>query len=150
MNESKTAILAFCAFAATFWQWFCPYTPLFIILLATNVMDYGSGILLAIDSGELSSKVGIKGAIKKIGYWVLVATTVGIEYLMLNFAPITGVPHSLFQMLTVTVIIWLCVNEAISILENLGGLGVPLPTILKNAIYKLKQSMDSKSDEDTE
>ncbi len=146
MNESKTAILALSALAGAFWQWFCPYTPLFIILFVTNVLDYGSGILLAIDSGELSSKVGIKGAIKKVGYWVLVATTVGIEYLMLNFAPITGVPQSLFQMLTVTVTIWLCVNEAISILENLGGLGVPLPTVLKNAVYKLKQSMDKDSE----
>ncbi len=146
MDDTRTTLLAFSACTAAVWQWLGPYGPLLTILLAANILDYVSGILLASNGGKLSSRIGIKGVLKKVGYWFLIATTVGIEYLMTTVSPLTGIPVEVFHMLTTTVAIWLCVNEAISILENLGGLGVPLPDFLKNAVAQLKRTMDGSSE----
>ncbi len=150
MNDTKTVLFTICAFTGAVWQWLGPYGPLLAILFAANIMDYISGILLASNKGQLSSKIGVKGVVKKVGYWFLIATTVGIECLMTTVAPLVNIPVEIFSMLTATVAIWLSVNECISIFENLGSLGVPLPMFLKNAVEKLKKSMDNSQVEEEE
>jgi phage-related holin len=41
------------------------------------------------------------------------------------------------------VLSYLCVNEALSVIEHLAAVGVPLPAQLKHALEKLRHEMDS-------
>ncbi len=99
------------------------------------VVDYLMGIACAAifkksaktENGGLSSAVGFKGIFKKccilafvlVAHWVDAVT--GTEYIRNG------------------VCIALIANEAISILENAGLMGAPIPPILSNAIDLLKK-----------
>ena len=89
-----------------------------IVLVFVMVTDYITGMAAAKKTGELSSRLGIMG--------------VGIE-IQINYC---------FAMI---IVIWLIVNELISILENLGELGVPIPDFLRRSIHKIKDGVESKT-----
>ena len=42
---------------------------------------------------------------------------------------------------------WLTLNELLSVIENLGRIGVPLPNFLKKIIAQLKDTVDKKVDQ---
>ena len=88
---------------------------------------------------KLSSKKGLSGIIKKISYLALVCVGMGVDWLIysgLKQVGIIDLNYTIFFGLLVT--IWLIINELISILENLGSIGVPLPKFLFAVIKRLK------------
>lgn len=102
-------------------------TP-FIVLCVFVVLDYISGITVAIRQKNLSSSVGAKGIIKKgLIFFVLVVACMLDE--------LTG-GKDVFR---TTVCFFYIANEGISILENVGNAGVSLPDFLKKFLYKLKE-----------
>ena len=44
--------------------------------------------------------------------------------------------------------IWFMLNECISILENIASIGVPVPEFLLKLIKRLKQSTESKEEDE--
>ena len=52
-----------------------------IILVAVMVLDYITGMAKAWQAGELSSRVGIGGILKKVGYLVIVAVACVLDWL---------------------------------------------------------------------
>ena len=110
-----------------------------IILTAAMITDYITGMISAWHNSELSSKKGIFGIIKKISYLALVCVGMGVDWLIysgLKQVGIIDLNYTIFFGLLVT--IWLIINELISILENLGSIGVPLPKFLFAVIKRLK------------
>ena len=110
-----------------------------IILTAAMITDYITGMISAWHSSELSSKKGIFGIIKKTSYLALVCVGMGVDWLIysgLKQVGIIDLNYTIFFGLLVT--IWLIINELISILENLGSIGVPLPKFLFAVIKRLK------------
>lgn len=103
-------------------------------LLAVIVIDYISGICRAIYKKELNSKVGIKGIIKKFGYLLIVALAVELDHIMGD----TGTIRTL-------VIYFFVANEGISILENWGNMGLPLPQKIFDVLEQLKKDNDPKN-----
>jgi toxin secretion/phage lysis holin len=97
-----------------------------IILLTLIIIDYVTGLIRAAMKGELDSKVGARGIMKKVCMFVVVAVAVQIELFV-------GQPESLHNI----VCYFYVVNEAISILENVGDY-VPIPEELKRFINRLK------------
>lgn len=105
----------------------------FIILCAFIGIDYISGLIVAgifkksdkTESGGLSSKAGWKGIFKKI----MTLTIVGVANLLD------------VQMGTTILRDGVCIsfiaNEGISIIENVGSMGVPIPKFLKDSIALL-------------
>ena len=97
-------------------------------------IDYITGLLVAAvwkkspksDTGALESHAGWKGLIKKCVTLlvVLMATRLDIV-LQVDFVRTAAV-------------IGFIVNETLSIIENLGLMGVPVPDVVINAIEKLK------------
>ena len=112
-----------------------------ITLMIFMAVDYLSGLLLAgvfkkstkTESGGLESKAGFKGLVKK---GIIIA--------------IVGVAHRLdgmlgYNYLRDAVCMTFIVNELISIVENVGLMGIPLPKAILNAIDQLKSSQESAS-----
>lgn len=99
-----------------------------ICLLIAIVLDYISGIIKAYVTKELSSKIGLKGILKKVGVLLIVMLSV----LMDRVTGETGAVRTL-------VIYYFVANEGLSILENLGQAGVPIPESIKKALKVLKK-----------
>lgn len=108
-------------------------------LVAFMIVDYFTGISVAIVKKELSSKIGLKGVVKKI----TVLFIVGIANLFDVYVIKTS------AILRTTVSFYYMANEALSILENSAILGLPIPKKLKNALKQLKKKGDEKDDSDT-
>lgn len=100
-------------------------------LLIVIVIDYLSGICRAIYKKELNSKVGAKGIIKKVGYLLIVALAVVLDRVIGD----TGAIRTL-------VIYFFVANEGISILENWGDMGLPLPQKIFDVLEQLKNDND--------
>lgn len=102
-------------------------------LLIVIVIDYVSGICKAIYNKKLNSKVGIKGIIKKFAYLLTVALAVELD-------KITGGTGAIRTL----VIYFFVANDGISILENLGGMGIPLPNKLTEVLEQLREDNNPK------
>jgi len=103
-------------------------------LLIVIAIDYISGICKAIYKKKLNSKVGLKGIVKKFAYLLTVALAVEVDQIMGN----TGAIRTL-------VIYFFVANDGISIIENLGGMGVPLPNKLKEVLEQLRDDNNPKN-----
>lgn len=110
-----------------FGGWDVPIQLLTLIVL----LDYVTGVLKAIYYRQLNSEIGFKGIIKKIGYFVLVAVAVITDKITGN----TGTIRTL-------VIYFFVANESLSILENWGTIGLPIPKKLRNILEQLKSGKD--------
>lgn len=98
------------------------------ILVAVVIIDYITGLSAAFVGKRLDSRIGSKGIVKKVGYFILVA----LAHLLDRG---TGMTAPVLQ----TATIWfLIANEGISITENLGEIGVPIPKALLDALERLK------------
>lgn len=117
-----------------------------LVLLVFMILDYATGMVKAWQAKELSSKVGVDGIVKKVGYMVLVVVSMGVDYLIFSGLTAAGIvaPCDLWFGMLVT--IWLIINEMISILENLSKIGVPVPKFLITIIEKLKISTEKKAE----
>ena len=96
-------------------------------LIAFVVVDYITGIMCAIVDKKLSSSVGFKGIFKK----VLIFTLVGIANVLDVQVIGTG------SVLRTAIIFFYISNEGVSLLENAGHLGLPIPAKLKAVLEQL-------------
>lgn len=100
----------------------------FIVLLIVMGLDYVTGVCKAIYKKNLNSFIGIKGIIKKFGYILIVVLSVLLD-------KITGNTNAIKSL----VIYFFVANESISILENWGSMGLPLPKKLYSILENLKE-----------
>ena len=100
-------------------------------LVIVMVLDYITGICKAIKKKELNSKAGLIGIVKKFGYLVIVALAVVMDHITGE----TGVVRTL-------VIYFFVANDGLSILENWGAIGLPLPKKLFEVLEQLKSDND--------
>lgn len=97
-------------------------------LIGAIILDYISGMIKAYILKELSSKIGFKGILKKIGILLIIILSVFMDKIAGN----TGAIRTL-------VIYYFVANEGLSIIENLSMAGVPIPKRLKKALKELKK-----------
>lgn len=97
-------------------------------LLIFIALDYVSGILKALYQKKLDSEVGLKGIVKKVGFLIVVAVANYLDQLL-------GDSGALYTL----VVYFFVANEGISIIENWGGMGLPIPQKLKDVLAQLKQ-----------
>lgn len=140
-----TVSVALGALAAYFNVLLVPLT----ILIVVMVIDYATGMTSAWKSGELESKTGLIGILKKVSYLVLVAVGGVVDYLISAGLAAANVEISITYCCGLIVCVWLIINELISILENLAELGTPIPKFLVNIVRRLKNTVENKTDTDT-
>lgn len=92
------------------------------------VLDYITGICAAIQAKHLSSNIGAKGIAKKVAIFLVISVAhVADQYLVDS----TDVLRSM------TTLFYLS-NEGISIFENIGKIGIPLPGKLNNLLSRFE------------
>jgi toxin secretion/phage lysis holin len=103
-----------------------------ITLIIFICIDFLSGFIRAWAKKEFDSSKFYIGGVKKFGILLIVAVATQLDKLVLGDNVI----------LRSVAISYYIANEGFSILENWGGLGLPLPKALRNALAKLKQDGD--------
>ena len=116
------------------------------VLGVVMCIDYITGIAQAWVSGTLSSRTGVLGIIKKLGYLFAVAVAVVVDYVIQSAAIGAGLDLAGSYYCGLLVTIWLTLNECISILENLGEIGVPLPGFLMAIVKRLRQTTEKEGE----
>lgn len=104
------------------------WTTLLGVLLSIVILDYITGLIVAYIQGNLSSNQGLKGIAKKVVIFALVSVGNIID-IILGSSPF----------IREAVIIFYIINEVISIVENTGKAGVPIPDKLKKGIKIFKE-----------
>jgi toxin secretion/phage lysis holin len=122
LNSCVAVIGAIASFM--FGGWSALLSLFFFVL----ILDYASGLGAAIISGQgLSSAIGYRGLIKKFFMVLVIALSHQIDRVMGTDMIMYG---SLYFFIA---------NELISIVENYGRMGLPLPQRLKGIIKVLKE-----------
>lgn len=96
-------------------------------LITFVVIDYITGVMCAIINRELSSAVGFKGIFRKVLIFLLVGIANIIDVQVIG----TG------AVLRTAVIFFYISNEGVSLLENAGHLGLPIPEKIKTVLEQL-------------
>lgn len=97
------------------------------ILVAFQLADIVTGIMAGFINKSLKSSVGVAGIIKKAYVLILI----GVVYLFQNV-------HELAEFAGDGLAVSFIIIELISIVENGGKMGAPIPERLRNAIEVLK------------
>lgn len=118
-----------------FGGWTSAMTTLVIFML----IDYITGILVAAvfkksnktEDGGLESKVGWKGLIRKFSTLLIVLISIRLD-IIFNTTIISN-----------CVVFTFLANELLSLLENVGLMGIPLPSVLTEVISVLNKKGES-------
>lgn len=135
-------IAAFGAIGAFFVQLFGGWTQDFQTLLTLMLVDFIMGLIIGFilkkstktESGAGSSKACWIGLAKKGGTLLIVLVGYQLDR-------VTGLEY-----IRSAVIIAFIVNEVISIIENAGLIGIPIPSVITKAIDVLKDKSESEEE----
>ena len=124
------------------------YWYIFAAYLVFNIMDWLTGWYRSLKKKKESSSEGLRGIIKKLGYWIMIA----LAFLMSDVFVRLGNDILHINLDLLTMIGWftlacLMVNEVRSILENLVECGYEVPAVLVNGL-KVADEMINKESED--
>lgn len=110
-----------------------------ITLIVFMALDYVTGLIVAgifkkskkSENGALESRAGFKGLCRKGVALMIVLVAVRLDIIM----------HTTY--IKDAVIIAFVANESISIIENAGLMGIPIPSVIAKAIDVLRKDSDS-------
>lgn len=126
MNEWISAI--FSVIATTFIWLVGGFDVALSCLLVAIVIDYISGLIKAYNTKTLSSSIGFRGILKKVGILLIVMLSVIVDRITID----NGGVRTL-------VIYYFVANEGLSVIENLAQAGLQVPKSLKNALKVIKK-----------
>lgn len=106
---------------------------LILALLAFVIIDYITGVMCAVSDKKLSSAVGFKGICRKVLIFLLVGIANILDVQVIG----TG------SVLRTAVIFFYISNEGVSLLENAGHLGLPIPVKIKSVLEQLHDRAES-------
>ena len=98
------------------------------ILVTLTALDFLTGVLAAIYNKCLSSEIGSKGIVRKVGIYIIVAVAYMLDTLMNTNNVIRGATIGFYISI-----------EGLSIVENWSRMELPLPKTVKDALARLKE-----------
>ena len=101
-------------------------------LIAFITIDYITGVAVAVKQKKLSSEVGFWGLVRKVCRIALVGVAHFVDVYVMHTGDIFRTAIALYYI----------GNEGVSLLENMGNLGVPLSKKLKDVLEQLKTDND--------
>ena len=106
-------------------------------LIAFVVADYITGVMCAIIDHKLSSEVGFKGIFRKVLIFMLVGAANILDVHVIG----TG------SVMRTAIIFFYISNEGVSLLENAGHLGLPIPEKRKDILEQLHDRAENTESE---
>lgn len=140
MKEWKAIQLLITATGAFIGQFLGGVDGLLLTLLVFIIIDYVTGLMCAVVEKNLSSETGFRGIFKKVVILMLVGVANLIDVNVLG-------QGAVFR---TAVIFFYLSNEGISILENAGKLGLPIPSKLKMILEQLRTEAEEEEEEPDE
>lgn len=126
----KDIILMILSILGGFIGWFLgDVNGLIYTLIAFVMCDYITGVMVAIINKKLSSEVGFKGIFRKVLIFILVGCG--------NLLDVYFITEG--SVMRTAVIFFYLSNEGISLLENVGNIGLPFPQKLKKLLVQLNE-----------
>jgi toxin secretion/phage lysis holin len=104
------------------------------VLVALLIIDYVTGFLGAIKNKQVSSEVMFWGGIRKAIILAVLAIAVLLDQMVGNSEPI----------IRTLAIYFYVAREGVSVTENLGILGVPLPPGISRVLTQLQEKGEGK------
>ncbi|MDO7908413.1 phage holin family protein [Paenibacillus sp. JX-17] len=125
MNEGVSTIIKgiATAFGAVAGYLFGGWSVLINLLLIMVNVDWLTGWAAAWIRGELKSRVGFEGIARKV-----------VIFLIVTIAHFVDVALGNLHYFQDAVVFFYLANELLSIIENVGRMGVPMPDVLRNAV----------------
>ena len=98
-------------------------------LIAFITIDYATGVAVAVKGKKLSSEVGFWGLVRKVCILALVGVAHYIDCYVMQSGDVIRTVAAMYYI----------GNEGVSILENCGNLGLPLPPKLMAVMVQIKE-----------
>ena len=102
------------------------WSPAMTTLVIIAGLDVLSGLARAAVQGELSSKISWAGGVRKVLMFVVIMLAAQVDVLVGSEAVVRN-----------ATIIFYCVSEGLSVLENVVAAGLPVPDLIKDALAQL-------------
>lgn len=100
--------------------------------------DYVTGVMCAVSDKKLSSEVGVQGICRKVLIFILVGIANILDVQVIG----TG------SVLRTAIIFFYISNEGLSLLENAGHLGLPIPEKMKVVLAQLHDRAEESDKEE--
>lgn len=128
-----------------------PHWYIFGIYFVLNIIDWLSGWYRSRKLQQESSKIGLKGIIKKLGYWAIIAVAFMVAYVFVRMGDeLLHIDLSFLAVIGWFTTACLLVNEVRSILENLVECGYQVPQILIKGLAVANKLINKKEEEKEE
>ena len=135
MNERDVLVTWLKVLAATVAMVWVGLHPLYQALVVLIVADVVTGVLASLATGtKLSSDVSYRGIAKKVMKVLMVGVAAYLE------------PHAGGVPLGPVVAGYWCADELLSIVENYGRAGLPVPKVLRDVLEKLSVEQPNAGD----
>lgn len=123
------------------------HVVLFALFLFFNIMDWLSGWMKAYMTKTVNSIKGLKGIIKKLGYWLLILMAFCMSYFFIEIGRTLNIDLEVTTLLGWFVLVSLIVNEIRSILENFVEAGFQVPQILIKGLEVANKYINKENEE---
>ena len=110
--------------------------------LLFNILDWLTGTMKARFTGKESSVEGLKGIIKKTGYWILVLVAFLVGENLMTIGNNLGIDLGVADYIGWLTLAMLVVNEARSIIENLVEMDVYVPSVLTRGLEVAQHTLE--------
>ena len=125
------------------------YWYIFAAYMFFNIADWLTGWYKSRKNKKESSSVGLKGALKKLGYWIIIAVAFLMSTVFVHLGKdILGINLDFLMMIGWFTLACLMVNEVRSILENLVESGYNIPAVLINGLEIADKMINKESGDD--
>ena len=133
MKKMQIIFDSIVAITATFFTYLFGDADVAVITLVIfMLLDYFTGVMIGVSEKKLSSAIGFSGLAKKMMIIFILIAAVQLDKLQ-------GTDQWMFRTL---VCYFYIANEGISLVENSGRLGLPVPNKIKKVLKQLKESND--------
>lgn len=112
------------------------------LLISLILVDMISGVVYAIMQKNLSSTELRNGIMRKIFIFLAIFIALKADTCLLDLAGKTPTFWGISLSIRTLVVIWFCIEELISLLENLANIGVPFPKWVKEVLVQVSDCVD--------
>lgn len=105
-------------------------TDLFVVLAIFMIFDYITGIIVAVKEKKFNYNLGLWGAVKKLFYVMILATSFLADFSINYMMQKTGIGFKTYGSLGFVLTFYLIGNEGISLYKNWLKLGLPVPKVI--------------------